>query len=333
MTAMNWKGVRVAVTGAGGFIGSHLAEELARKGAKVRAMVRYNGAGAQGFLEETPAALRRRIEIRAGDVRDPHFVDDFCAGQEVVFHLAALIAIPYSYEAPSSYAQTNVQGTLNVLQACRRGRVRRLIHTSTSEVYGTALYTPIDEKHPIQPQSPYSASKIGADALAESFYRSFGTPVTIARPFNTFGPRQSARAVIPTIASQLLSGASEIMLGSLAPVRDFNHVADTVDGFLAVAASKRCVGETVNLGSGRGVTIGHAVKLLMRLSGRSARIREDRKRLRPERSEVYKLICGNSKARRLAGWRPRRTLEQGLREVLAYVDAYPERYKPGIYNL
>lgn len=330
---MNWKGARVAVTGAGGFIGSHLAEELARQGAKVRAMVRYNGAGSRGFLEETPAPLRRRIEVRAGDVRDPHFVEDFCAGQEVVFHLAALIAIPYSYEAPSSYAQTNVQGTLNVLQACRRGRVGRLVHTSTSEVYGTARYTPIDEKHPLQPQSPYSASKIGADALAESFFRSFGLPVTIARPFNTFGPRQSARAVIPTIASQLLSGAAELRIGALEPVRDFNHVADTVDGFLAAAASKRCVGETVNLGSGRGVTIGRTAEMLMRLAGRRAKIRVEKARLRPERSEVYKLICGNAKAGRLAGWRPRRTLEQGLSDVLAYVAAHAERYKPGLYNV
>ncbi|MDP3541414.1 MAG: SDR family NAD(P)-dependent oxidoreductase [Elusimicrobiota bacterium] len=330
---MNWKGTRVAVTGAGGFIGSHLTEELARQGAKVRAMVRYNGAGSRGFLEEAPAALRRRIEVRAGDVRDPHFVEDFCAGQEVVFHLAALIAIPYSYEAPSSYAQTNVQGTLNVLQACRRGRVGRLVHTSTSEVYGTALYTPIDEKHPLQPQSPYSASKIGADALAESFYRSFGLPVTIARPFNTFGPRQSARAVIPTIAAQLLSGAAELRIGALEPVRDFNHVADTVDGFLALAASKRCLGETVNLGSGRGVTIGRTADMLMRLAGRRAKIRVEKARLRPERSEVYKLICGNAKAKRLAGWRPRRTLEQGLSDVLAYVAAHAERYKPGLYNV
>lgn len=330
---MNWKGARVAVTGAGGFIGSHLAEELARQGALVRAMVRYNGAGSRGFLEETKGPLSRRIEIRAGDVRDPHFVEDFCAGQEVVFHLAALIAIPYSYEAPSSYAQTNVQGTLNVLQACRRGRVGRLIHTSTSEVYGTARYTPIDEKHPLQPQSPYSASKIGADALAESFFRSFGLPVTIARPFNTFGPRQSARAVIPTIASQLLSGTAELKIGALEPVRDFNHVADTVDGFLALAASKRCVGETVNLGSGRGVTIGRTASMLMRLAGRRATIRVEKARLRPERSEVYKLICGNAKAKSLAGWRPRRTLEQGLSDVLAYVAAHAERYKPGLYNV
>lgn len=330
---MNWKGARVAVTGAGGFIGSHLAEELARQGAVVRAMVRYNGAGSRGFLEEMPAPLRRRIEVRSGDVRDPHFVEDFCEGQEVVFHLAALIAIPYSYEAPSSYAQTNVQGTLNVLQACRRGRVGRLVHTSTSEVYGTALYTPIDEKHPLQPQSPYSASKIGADALAESFYRSFGLPVTIARPFNTFGPRQSARAVIPTIASQLLSGAAELKIGALEPVRDFNHVADTVDGFLALAASKRCVGQTVNLGSGRGVTIGRTADMLMRLAGRRAKIRVEKARLRPERSEVYKLICGNAKAKRLAGWRPRRTLEQGLSDVLAYVAVHAERYKPGLYNV
>lgn len=328
---MNWKGTRVAVTGAGGFIGSHLAEELARRGAKVRAMVRYNGAGSEGFLEETPAALRRRIEVRAGDVRDPHFVEDFCAGQEVVFHLAALIAIPYSYAAPSSYVETNVQGTLNVLQACLRGKAGKVVHTSTSEVYGTARYVPIDEKHPLQPQSPYSASKIGADALAESFYRSFGLPVTIARPFNTFGPRQSARAVIPAIASQLLAGGRELRLGSLEPVRDFNYVADTVDGFLAIAASKRAVGETINLGSGRGVTIGQVARSLMGLTGTRARIVEDKSRVRPGKSEVFRLICSSAKARRVAGWKASWNLEDGLRRVVAYVRQHPERFKPELY--
>ena len=331
MRRMNWKGVRVLVTGAGGFIGSHLAEELAERGARVRALVSYNGRSDWGYLEETPAKLRSRIEVRAGDVRDAHFVDDLVEGRDVVFHLAALIAIPYSYAAPSSYFETNVQGTLNVLQACRRRKVGKVVHTSTSEVYGTARYVPIDEKHPLQPQSPYSASKIGADALAESFYRSFGVPVAIARPFNTYGPRQSARAVIPAITSQLLAGRPELRLGSLAPVRDFNYVADTVAGFLAVAASKRTVGETVNLGSGRGVSIGQVARALMKLTGTRARVIEDKSRVRPGKSEVFRLVCDSAKARRLAGWKSAWRLEDGLRRVVAYVRQHPERFKPEHY--
>lgn len=330
---MNWKGTRVVVTGAGGFIGSHLTEELARRGAKVRALVHYNSRSHWGFLESLDPALKRRVEIRAGDVADPGCVDELIAGAEAVFHLAALIAIPYSYIAPASYVATNVTGTLNVLEACRRRRVGKLVHTSTSEVYGTARYVPIDEEHPLQAQSPYAATKVAADQLALSFEKSFGLPVSVCRPFNTFGPRQSARAVIPTIACQLLQQTPRLKIGATAPVRDFNFVADTVEGFLAVAASKAAIGQVINVGSGRGVTIGETARLLMKLSGRRAEIAEDRARLRPERSEVLRLICGNAKARKLAGWRPRTPLEQGLARTLEYVREHLADYKAELYNV
>lgn len=330
---MNWKNVPVLVTGAGGFIGSHLVEALARRGAKVRALVHYNSRGHWGFLEELPADLKNRVDIRLGDITDPFCVSDLVQDQEVVFHLAALIAIPYSYIAPASYVAANVTGTLNVLEACRRHKVRKLVHTSTSETYGTALYTPIDEEHPMQGQSPYSASKIGADKLAESFYRSFNLPVAICRPFNTFGPRQSARAVIPTIISQLLAGKKELALGDLSPVRDFNYVADTVEGFLAVAASSKSVGEVINIGSGRGVTIGHTAELIMKLTGRNAVIKREKARLRPARSEVFKLICGNAKARKLLGWKPKHTLQDGLVRAIDYIRSHPAEYKTGFFNV
>jgi len=330
---MNWKNVRVVVTGAGGFIGSHLAEELARRGAKVRALVHYNSRGHWGFLEDLDPALKPRVEIRAGDVADQNCVSELIEGAEAVFNLAALIAIPYSYTAPASYVSTNIQGTLNVLEACRRWRVGKLVQTSTSEVYGTARFVPITEEHPLQGQSPYAATKIGADQLALSFEKSFGLPVAVCRPFNTYGPRQSARAVIPTIACQLLQDKPVLRIGSLAPVRDFNFVADTVDGFLAVAAAKAAVGEVINIGSGRGVTIGQTARLLMKITGRSAVIREDRVRLRPERSEVMRLICGNAKARRLTGWKPRVTLEQGLARTAEYVRSHLSDYKAGLYNV
>lgn len=330
---MNWKGTRVLVTGAGGFIGSHLTEELARQRAKVRALVHYNSRSHYGFLEELPPELKQRVEIRLGDITDPFCVSDLVEGQEVVFHLAALIAIPYSYIAPASYVAANVTGTLNVLEACRRHKVKKLVHTSTSETYGTALYTPIDEAHPLQGQSPYSASKIGADKLAESFYRSFGLPVAVCRPFNTFGPRQSARAVIPTIISQLLAGKKQLALGDLSPVRDFNYVADTVSGFMAVAASKKSVGEIINIGSGRGVTIGQTARLIMDLTGRRAEIKTEKARLRPARSEVFKLVCGNAKARKLLGWKTRHTLAEGLVRAIDYIRTHPAEYKTGLYNV
>lgn len=330
---MDWKGRRVLVTGAGGFIGSHLTEELARRGAKVRALVRYNSRGHWGFLEELEAALLRRVEVHRGDIADAHFVLDLARSQEVVFHLAAMIAIPYSYRAPGDFVSANVSGTLNILEACRRSGARRLVVTSTSEVYGTARYTPIDEAHPLQGQSPYSASKIGADHLAESYHRSFGLPVVILRPFNTFGPRQSARAVIPTIISQLLENPPKLALGSVGPVRDFNFVSDTVAGFLAAAEAPKAVGQTVNLGSGRGVTVKSVAEILMRLTGRSARVNMERRRIRPVHSEVHKLIGDNRKAARLLGWKPKVSLEEGLVRTVEYIRTHRAQYKPSLYNI
>lgn len=324
---------KTLVTGADGFIGSHLAEQLARGGAKVRALALYNSRGHWGHLEKLPASILRKIEVVTGDVADPFYVDEIVRGCETVYHLAALIAIPFSYTAPDLYVATNVRGTVNVLQACRRHKVARMLHTSTSEVYGTARYAPIDEAHPLQGQSPYSASKIGADMMAESFHRSYGLPVTIARPFNTYGPRQSARAVIPTILTQALSGAAEIKLGDTRPVRDFNYVQDTVEGMIALARSKKTIGQTVNLGSGRGVTIAEIVRMAGKVTGRKLRVVLDSKRLRPEKSEVFKLVASRAKAARLAGWRPKITLEEGLKRTTAYLRTHLGEYKPGLYNV
>ena len=330
---MNWKKTPVLVTGAGGFIGSHLTEELVRQGAKVRALVHYNSRNHWGLLEKLDAEVLRRVEVVPGDISDPQCVSRLAEGREVVFHLAALIAIPYSYTAAASYVAANVQGTLNVLEACRRHRVRKLVHTSTSETYGTARYVPIDEAHPLQPQSPYSATKIGADCLALSYHSSFGLPVAVIRPFNTFGPRQSARAVIPTIITQLLAGRPALELGSVTPVRDFTYVADTVAGFLAVAASSKSVGEVINVGSGRGVTIAQTAQAAMRLMGCQARLRQARARVRPERSEVLRLVCDNRKARRLLGWKPRWSLDEGLARTIDYLTRNRSDYKAGLYNL
>jgi NAD dependent epimerase/dehydratase len=328
----DWKGRKVLVTGAGGFIGSHLAEELVRRGADVRAFVRYNARGDRGLLRLVPAELAERIDVRFGDVTDPWRVDEAVWGVDVVFHLAALIAIPYSYVAPASYVETNVSGTLNVLQAVRRHGVSRMVHTSTSECYGTALYTPIDEDHPLQAQSPYSASKIGADKIAESFRRSFGTPVATIRPFNTFGPRQSARAVIPTIIAQALAGLPELKLGSLDPVRDLNPVLDTVEGFLAVASSDDCLGVVTNVGAGKGIAIGDLAKRILALCGRDDMpIVTDFARVRVEKSEVFKLVCANARAKERCGWEPRRTLDDGLRETIEFVRAHPDLYRPDEY--
>ncbi len=329
-----WQGKRVLVTGAGGFIGSHLTEELVRQGAEVRAFVHYNSRSDDGLLSFAPKDIRAELDVRAGDITDPWSVDEAVSGVDVVFHLAALIAIPYSYVAPASYVNVNVSGTLNVLQAARRHEVARIVHTSTSETYGTALTTPIDEEHPLQGQSPYSASKIGADKVAESFYRSFETPVAIIRPFNTYGPRQSARAVIPTIVSQAVSGRDELVLGALTPIRDLSFVKDTVAGFLAVATADACLGVVTNVGFGKGITIGDLARKILELCGRADMpIRTDEKRVRPEKSEVFELLCDNRLAAELLGWKPRISLDEGLGRVVEYIRANADRYKTEVYNV
>jgi NAD dependent epimerase/dehydratase len=329
---MKWQGKKVLVTGAGGFIGSHLVDELLQKGADVTAFVHYNARNDWGMLEgrytdETPG-----LTVVAGDVTDALFVRKAVEGHEYVFHLAALIGIPYSYVAPESYVNTNIKGTLNVMQACLDHDVTRVVHTSTSETYGTALYTPIDEKHPLQGQSPYSASKIGADKMAESFYCSFSLPVTTIRPFNTFGPRQSTRAVIPTIITQALTGRT-VKLGSLTPIRDLTYVADTANGFIRMAESKKTVGKTVNTGSGRGVTIGELADLIIRQVNPKAKIICEEKRVRPDKSEVMELLCDNRCAAELAGWKPKYTLEEGLSLTIGWMKEHIASYKPGTYTV
>ncbi|MBL8825324.1 MAG: SDR family NAD(P)-dependent oxidoreductase [Planctomycetia bacterium] len=328
---MNWRGRKVLVTGAAGFIGSHLAEELVRQGASVKAMIHYDSRPQRSNLELADQNLVQQMEIIAGDVADPHFMFRAVQGCDAVFHLAALIGIPFSYVAPSAYVQTNITGTLNVLEACRLHQTPRLVHTSTSECYGTARYAPIDEQHPLQGQSPYSASKIGADKLVESFFLSFKLPVTTLRPFNTYGPRQSARAVIPTILAQLLSGVSELKLGDASPVRDMNFVEDTVAAFLAVAVSDKCLGEVVNAGTGRGETIATIAELAMKITGRQVPIRVEAQRQRPEGSEVWKLIAANAKAKELAAWSPRVSLELGLEKTAHFIMNHLHLYRPGEY--
>lgn len=322
------RGTRVLVTGAGGFIGSHLTERLVQLGANVRALVHYNALGSRGWLEQSP--VRDSIETIAGDIADRDSVADAVRGTDIVFHLAALIAIPFSYRAPGMYVSTNVNGTLHVLQAARQHGVRRVVHTSTSEVYGTAQYSPIDEKHPLVGQSPYSATKIAADKLAESFHRSFELPVVTVRPFNTFGPRQSARAVIPTIIGQALAGRP-VELGHIHPTRDFNFVSNTVDGFLLAAVAPAAVGETVNLGTGTEVTIGEVVERVSRLLGvpLSPKLTEERKR--PPASEVERLIADASLARRVLGWEPEVDLDQGLARTVEWMREHLSRYRTNEY--
>lgn len=324
---------KVLVTGADGFIGSHLTESLLEKGYDVKAFVYYNSFNNWGWLDTFPKEKLNQIEIFAGDVRDPNGVREAMKGVDEVFHLAALIAIPFSYHSPDSYVDTNIKGTLNVLQAARDLGTQRVLVTSTSEVYGTAQYVPIDEKHPFQGQSPYSATKIGADRLAESFYRSFNLPVSIVRPFNTFGPRQSARAVIPTIITQLLAGKEEISLGSLTPTRDFNYVKDTAAGFIAIAESDQTIGEEINIATGREISIGDLANEIIRQINPNARIICDEQRLRPEKSEVNRLLGSNAKIQKLTDWKQQYTFEEGIAETIAWIRENMNAYKTDIYNV
>ncbi|MDR1236549.1 MAG: NAD-dependent 4,6-dehydratase LegB [Holosporaceae bacterium] len=324
----------ILVTGADGFIGSHLTEALIPGANSVKALAQYNSFNNWGWLEDIEH--KNDVEILCGDVRDAHYMKKITKNVDVIFHLAALIAIPYSYVAPDSYIDTNIKGTLNVCQGALENEVQKVIVTSTSEVYGTARYVPMDEKHPLQAQSPYSATKIGADAIADSFYRSFGLPVCIARPFNTYGPRQSARAVIPTVITQIASGKKEIRLGDLSPTRDFNYVKDTVRGFTELAKCDAAAGEVVNIGSNYEISIGDVAELIKKLMNEDdVRIVHDENRLRPEKSEVNRLWCDNGKIRRLTGFEPRYSLEEGLRETIGWF-RNPEnlrKYKANIYNV
>jgi len=330
---------RTLVTGADGFIGSHLAEALVRAGHRVRAFVMYNSFNSLGWLDRSPAEVRGAMEIFAGDIRDPHGVKKSMEGCDAVMHLAALIAIPYSYHSPDAYVDTNVRGTLNVLQAARDLGVARVVHTSTSEVYGTAQRVPIDEQHPLQAQSPYAATKIGADQLALSFHRSFGTPVSVLRPFNTYGPRQSARAVIPATIIQLLAGRGPVRLGALHPTRDFNFIGDTVRGFIACAGSDAALGEVVNLGSNFEVSIGDTARLIAEIIGTGLELENDPARLRPAASEVDRLWADNAKAARLLGWKPHYAgmdgLRRGLSETIEWFRDPANRgaYKADVYNI
>lgn len=330
---------KVLVTGADGFIGSHLTEALLEAGYDVRAFVQYNSFNSWGWLDHSPAAVRRELDVFAGDVRDPNGVRAAAKGRDLILHLAALIAIPYSYHSPDSYVDTNIKGTLNIVQAARDLGVAKVVHTSTSEVYGTARFAPITEEHPLQGQSPYSATKIGADQIALSFHLSFGLPVAVTRPFNTYGPRQSARAVIPTVITQIANGARTIRLGATSPTRDFNFIKDTVAGFIKVAESDRSVGEVINIGSGHEISIGELASLIAEVMGAEIEIKTDEKRLRPDKSEVERLLADNSKARELVSWTPAYAGLDGLRRGLAETAQWfrnPDNlklYKHDIYNV
>ena len=325
--------MKVLVTGSDGFIGSHLTEELVKKGYQVKAFVYYNSFNSWGWLDTLPENIIKNVDIFQGDIRDSNGVEEAVKDVDTVFHLAALIAIPFSYHSPNTYVDTNIKGTLNVLQAARKYEISRILVTSTSEVYGTAQYVPIDEKHPFQGQSPYSATKIGADRLAESFYRSFQLPVTIVRPFNTYGPRQSARAVIPTIITQLLAGKTEIKLGSLSPTRDFNYVKDTVYGFISVFESDQTIGEEINIATQKEISIGQLAQELIRQINPNAEIVCDEERLRPKNSEVNRLLGCNEKILRLTDWKPQYSLEEGLKNTIAFLRDNLDKYKINIYNI
>ena len=325
---VNWNNKRVLVTGAGGFIGSHLTERLVKEGAQVRAMVHYNSFGRWGWLDRS--SLLKEIDVVAGDLTDRDSVRQAVKNREILFHLGALITIPYSYHAPLSYIHTNIEGTLNVLQTSRDEGVERIVHTSTSEVYGTAQYVPIDEKHPLKGQSPYAASKIGADKMAEAFYLSFNTPVTTVRPFNTFGPRQSMRAIIPTIIVQCLIGDT-IYLGNLHPTRDLNFVSNTVDGFLLAASESAALGQTINLGSGREISVGDLANLIIKMIGKPINIEIKDERLRPQGSEVERLLSENSLAQELLGWKPEVDLEEGLSRTIDWIKENLELFRGNVY--
>ena len=329
---MNWKDRQVLVTGAGGFIASHLVERLVNDGARVRAFTRYNSRNDVGMLKLISRDVFSQLEIIRGDLRDVEAVRSATRDVDTIFHLGALIAIPYSYVNPREVIDVNIMGTMNVLMAARDHKVRRVVHTSTSEVYGTAQYVPIDESHPLQGQSPYSASKIGADKIAESFYRSFEVPVVILRPFNTYGPRQSTRAVIPTIITQALT-RDEVKLGSLDPSRDFTFVTDTVDGFIRVAAAENVLGHEINLGNDNTIRIGDLVNKIFAIIGRTPKVVIDSQRVRPEKSEVMKLWASNQKARELIGWEPRISLEEGLHATIEWISAHIDLYRPDQYTV
>jgi len=321
------------ITGADGFVGSHLTEMLVSKGYKVKALSQYNSFNNWGWLEDVDC--KNQIEILTGDIRDPHYCKHITQGVDLIFHLAALIAIPYSYVAPDSYVDTNIKGTLNICQAAKENGNIRLIHTSTSEVYGTAQYVPIDEGHPMQAQSPYSATKIAADAMAMSFYNAFNLPVTIARPFNTYGPRQSARAVIPTIITQIANGAKEIKLGDVTPTRDFNYVDDTCRGFIALAECDESIGQTVNIGSNSEISIGDTLNIIKELMGSDVQFILDKERLRPSKSEVFRLWCDNSKIKKLTGFKPQVDIKEGLQRTIDWITQSEnlKKYKSEIYNV
>ena len=324
---------KILVTGADGFIGSHLTEELVKQGFDVKAFSLYNSFNTWGWLDTLPQDIMENVEVFTGDVRDPNGVREAMKGTDAVFHLAALIAIPFSYHSPDAYVDTNIKGTLNVLQAAKQLDLDKVLITSTSEVYGTAQYVPIDESHPYQGQSPYSATKIGADRLAESFYRSFGLPVAIVRPFNTYGPRQSARAVIPTIITQLLAGKEEIRLGSLTPTRDFNFVKDTAHGVIEIYRSDKTVGEEINIATQNEISIGELAEELIKQINPQAKIVRDEERLRPEKSEVNRLLGSNEKIKMLTDWEPRFTFEEGLAQTIDFFRDNLEKYKVDIYNI
>lgn len=330
---MNLKDKKVLITGAEGFIGSHLTERLLEIGADVTALVQYNCFNNWGWIDTFDKNIKNSIKVVSGDIREYDGIKKIVKGQDVVFHLAALIAIPYSYLSPMAYVKTNIEGTTNVLEACKEYDVKKIVHTSTSETYGTALYVPIDENHPMQGQSPYSASKIGADKIAESFYKSFKLPVATIRPFNTYGPRQSARAVIPTIISQILSGKTEIKLGSLIPTRDFNYVKDIVEAFIKVAESDNTIGEVMNAGSNYEISIGDTVKKIIKLIGKDVQIFCDEERVRPENSEVNRLWADNAKIKKLTGWSPRYNIEEGLKETILWIRNNMQYFKTDIYNI